>query len=58
MEVAPPPAPVDANSAIDELLDFCNVAEEGFEGMAAVLSATWRRLPRHVERRVDPGRRR
>jgi acetyl esterase len=39
LELAPPPAGVDVNSTIDELLEYCTTAEAGFEGLSTFLTA-------------------
>ncbi|MCP5029476.1 MAG: alpha/beta hydrolase [Actinomycetia bacterium] len=38
LDVAPEPVPVDANSSVQELIEFCALAESGFEGMNSVLT--------------------
>lgn len=39
LDIAPEPAPVDANSPLDALLEYCALAETGFEGFNAALFA-------------------
>jgi acetyl esterase/lipase len=38
MDGAPPPVPFNGDSSVEELLEFCNMAEPGFDGLGTALT--------------------
>jgi len=52
LDQAPPPAPVDINSPSDELLEYALVAEEGFNMLGGIFSASAPAIT-NVERRTE-----
>ncbi len=52
LDQAPPPAPVNADSPLEDLLDFVAAAEEGFEGLFAAVAGELPSSP-DVERSVE-----